>query len=106
MYVKWFDTVMFYYVILVNLVNVTFCHFQISRRSVPVRPDAPRGQNPDADAGICWRTLQGTLQEGHRGSAGQGKRRTDPRAAPHGKPECSLGVTACATLGIPPGRLR
>ncbi|CAI9617247.1 unnamed protein product [Staurois parvus] len=32
MYVKWFDTVMFYYVI---LVNVTFCHFQISRRSVP-----------------------------------------------------------------------
>ncbi|CAI9532666.1 unnamed protein product, partial [Staurois parvus] len=32
MYVKWFDTVMFYYVI---LVNVTFCNFQISRRSVP-----------------------------------------------------------------------
>ncbi|CAI9570754.1 unnamed protein product, partial [Staurois parvus] len=28
MYVKWFDTVMFYYVILVNLVNVTFCHFK------------------------------------------------------------------------------
>ncbi|CAI9583012.1 unnamed protein product [Staurois parvus] len=39
MYVKWFDTVMFYYVI---LVNVTFCHFQISHRSVPrpsVHPD-------------------------------------------------------------------
>ncbi|CAI9558827.1 unnamed protein product, partial [Staurois parvus] len=35
MYVKWFDIVMFYYVILVNLVNVTFCHFQISRCSVP-----------------------------------------------------------------------
>ncbi|CAI9558548.1 unnamed protein product, partial [Staurois parvus] len=32
MYVKWFDTVMFYYVI---LVNVTFCHFQISHHSVP-----------------------------------------------------------------------
>ncbi|CAI9559770.1 unnamed protein product, partial [Staurois parvus] len=32
MYVKWFDTVMFYYVI---SVNVTFCHFQICRRSVP-----------------------------------------------------------------------
>ncbi|CAI9556078.1 unnamed protein product [Staurois parvus] len=44
MYVKWFDTVMFYYVI---LVNVTFCHFQISRRSVPVRPDARRGWNRD-----------------------------------------------------------
>ncbi|CAI9589015.1 unnamed protein product, partial [Staurois parvus] len=35
MYVKWFDTVMFYYVILVYLVNVTFYHFQISRRYVP-----------------------------------------------------------------------
>ncbi|CAI9544026.1 unnamed protein product [Staurois parvus] len=35
MYVKWFDTVMFYYVILVIFVNVTFCHFQISLRSVP-----------------------------------------------------------------------
>ncbi|CAI9610373.1 unnamed protein product [Staurois parvus] len=45
MYVKWFDTVMFYYVILVYLVNVTFCHFQISRRSVP--PYACRGRNPN-----------------------------------------------------------
>ncbi|CAI9549397.1 unnamed protein product [Staurois parvus] len=47
MYVKWFDTVMLYYVILVNLVNVTFCHFQISRRSLPIRPSARRGWNPD-----------------------------------------------------------
>ncbi|CAI9615062.1 unnamed protein product [Staurois parvus] len=47
MYVKWFDTGMFYYVILVYLVNVTFCHFQIFRRSVPVRPDTRRGRNPD-----------------------------------------------------------
>ncbi|CAI9593589.1 unnamed protein product [Staurois parvus] len=44
------------------------------------------------DASICRRTLAGTLQEGHRGSAGQGKRRTDPGAAPHGKPECSSGL--------------
>ncbi|CAI9589875.1 unnamed protein product [Staurois parvus] len=42
MYVKWFDTVMFYYVILVIFRKVTFCHFQISRRS-----DAHRGRNPD-----------------------------------------------------------
>ncbi|CAI9618556.1 unnamed protein product [Staurois parvus] len=47
MYVKCFDTVMFYYVMLVILVNVTFCHFQISRCSVPVRPDTRRGWNPD-----------------------------------------------------------
>ncbi|CAI9539555.1 unnamed protein product, partial [Staurois parvus] len=52
MYVKWFDTVMFYYVI---LVNVTFCHFQISRRSVP------RDGTQMTDAGIG----QITLQEGH-----------------------------------------
>ncbi|CAI9622803.1 unnamed protein product [Staurois parvus] len=51
MYVKWFDTVMLYYVILVILVTVTFCSFQISRRSVPVRPDARRGRNPDD---TCW----------------------------------------------------
>ncbi|CAI9565997.1 unnamed protein product [Staurois parvus] len=38
---------MFYYVILVNLENVSFCHFQISLRSVPVRPDARRERNPD-----------------------------------------------------------
>ncbi|CAI9619336.1 unnamed protein product [Staurois parvus] len=47
MYVKWFDTGMFYYVILVYLVNVTFCHFQISRRSVPICPDARRVRNPE-----------------------------------------------------------
>ncbi|CAI9589562.1 unnamed protein product [Staurois parvus] len=51
MYVKWFDTVMFYYVILVILANVTFCHFRISRHSVPVCPDACRGWNPDDR---CW----------------------------------------------------
>ncbi|CAI9559856.1 unnamed protein product [Staurois parvus] len=47
MYVKCFDTVMFYYVILVNLVNVTFCHFQISRRSVPRMSRRRRGRNPE-----------------------------------------------------------
>ncbi|CAI9583681.1 unnamed protein product, partial [Staurois parvus] len=44
-----------------NLVNVTFCHFQISHHSVPIRPDAHRRRNPDDR----WRTLQGTLQERH-----------------------------------------
>ncbi|CAI9602470.1 unnamed protein product [Staurois parvus] len=86
MYVKWFDTVMFYYVILVNLVNVTFCHFKISRRTVPIRPDVAGNGTQKTDAGIRRRTLLGTLQGGHCGSAGQGKRRTDPRAAPHGIP--------------------
>ncbi|CAI9571143.1 unnamed protein product, partial [Staurois parvus] len=58
------------------------------------------------DAGIRRRTVQGTLQEGHRGSAGQGKRRTDPRAAPPGKPECSSWLSLVLHSGIPPGRLR
>ncbi|CAI9563467.1 unnamed protein product [Staurois parvus] len=44
------------------------------------------------DAAIRRITLPGTLQEGHCGSAGQGKRLRDPRAAPHGKPECSSGL--------------
>ncbi|CAI9547228.1 unnamed protein product, partial [Staurois parvus] len=100
MYVKWFDTVMFYYVILVNLVNVTFCHFQISRHSVVAGDGTQK-----TDAGIRRRTLQGTLQEGHCRSAGQGKRRTDPGAAPHGKPECSSGLPLVLHSGIPQGRL-
>ncbi|CAI9566953.1 unnamed protein product, partial [Staurois parvus] len=106
MYVKWFDTVMLYYVILVNLVNVTFCHFQISRRSVPVRPDVAGDGTQKTDTGIRRRTLQGTLQGGHHRSAGQGKRRTDPRAAPQGIPECSSGLPLVLHLEIPPGRLQ
>ncbi|CAI9596833.1 unnamed protein product, partial [Staurois parvus] len=105
MYVKWFDTVMFYYVIVVYLVNVTFCHFQISRRSVPVRPDVAGDGTQKTDAGISRRTLLGTLQEGHHGSAGQGKRRTDSRATLHGIPECSSGLPFVLHSGIPPGRL-
>ncbi|CAI9563540.1 unnamed protein product [Staurois parvus] len=47
MYVKWFDTVMFYYVILVILVNVTFVIFKFAAVLSPVRPDTRRGRNPD-----------------------------------------------------------
>ncbi|CAI9600292.1 unnamed protein product [Staurois parvus] len=46
MYVKWFDTVIFYYVILVNLVNVTFCHFQISRQFHPRTSRRSQGTEP------------------------------------------------------------
>ncbi|CAI9550634.1 unnamed protein product, partial [Staurois parvus] len=101
MYVKWFDTVMFYYVTLMNLVNVTFCHFQISHQFRPHTSRRRRGWNPENRCRIRRRTLQ----EGHRGSAGQGKRRTDPGAAPHGKPECSSGLPLVLHSGIPPGRL-
>ncbi|CAI9544180.1 unnamed protein product, partial [Staurois parvus] len=52
------------------------------------------------DASIRRKTLQGTLQEGHCGSAGQGKRRTDPGAAQHGKPECSSGLPLVLHSGI------
>ncbi|CAI9558394.1 unnamed protein product, partial [Staurois parvus] len=57
------------------------------------------------DAGIHRITLPGTPQEGHRRSAGQGKRRTDAGAAPHGKPECSSRLPLLLHSGIPPGRL-
>ncbi|CAI9555625.1 unnamed protein product [Staurois parvus] len=43
MYVKCFDTVMFYYVI---LVNVTFCHFLISRRPVLRTSRRSQGTEP------------------------------------------------------------
>ncbi|CAI9622747.1 unnamed protein product [Staurois parvus] len=71
MYVKWFDTVMFYYVI---LVNVTFCHFQISCQfRPPYVPTLAGNVTQMPDASIRRITLPGTLQEGHRGSARQGK---------------------------------
>ncbi|CAI9587300.1 unnamed protein product, partial [Staurois parvus] len=57
------------------------------------------------DASIHRRTLPGTLQEGHRGSEGQGKGRRDPGAAPHGKPECCSGLPLVLHSGIPLGRL-
>ncbi|CAI9557657.1 unnamed protein product, partial [Staurois parvus] len=64
------------------------------------------------DAGIGRFTLPGTLQGGHRGSAGQGKTRTHAGAVPHGKPECSSGLPLLVLKcypelhsGIPPGRL-
>ncbi|CAI9544385.1 unnamed protein product, partial [Staurois parvus] len=105
MYVKWFDTGMEYYVILVNLVNFSFCHFQIFRRSVPVRPDVAGDGTQMTDAGIHRITLLETLQEGHRRSAGQGKRRTDPGAVPHGKPEWRSRIPLVLHSGILPGRL-
>ncbi|CAI9582477.1 unnamed protein product [Staurois parvus] len=74
MYVKWFDTVMFYYVILVYLVNVTFCHFQISHQFHPPYVLTLAGNGTQiTGAGIRQITFPGTLQEGHRGSAGQVK---------------------------------
>ncbi|CAI9543873.1 unnamed protein product [Staurois parvus] len=39
----------------------------------PIRPDVAGNGTRKTDAGIGWRTLTGTLQEGHRGSKGQGK---------------------------------
>ncbi|CAI9585945.1 unnamed protein product [Staurois parvus] len=70
MYVKWFDTGMFYYVILVYLVNVTFCHFQISRQFHPPyvptsQGTEPRRQMPASAGGHC----RGHCRGGHRGSA-------------------------------------
>ncbi|CAI9549365.1 unnamed protein product [Staurois parvus] len=68
MCVKLFDTVMFYYVILVYLVNVTFCHFKISRRSVHRTSRRRRERNPDdrcrhLPEDITGDTAGGTSQE-------------------------------------------
>ncbi|CAI9555790.1 unnamed protein product, partial [Staurois parvus] len=82
-----------------------FVIFKFPASSVPVRPDFTKNGTWKTDASIRRQTLPGTLQEGHRGSAGQGKRRTDPGAALHSKPECSLGLPLVLHSGIPPGRL-
>ncbi|CAI9582997.1 unnamed protein product [Staurois parvus] len=73
MYVKWFDTVILYYVILVYLVNVTFSPFEFPAVPSPIHPDVAGNGAQMTDVGIGRRTLPGTLQGGHCGSAGQGK---------------------------------
>ncbi|CAI9531460.1 unnamed protein product [Staurois parvus] len=70
MYVKWFDTVMLYYVILVIFVNVTFCHFKFPAVPSPICYDARRGRNPDyrcrhPPEDIARNTAGGTSRE-HR----------------------------------------
>ncbi|CAI9557151.1 unnamed protein product, partial [Staurois parvus] len=82
-----------------------FVIFKFPASSVPIRPDVAGDRTQMTDAGIRRRTLQGTLQEGHRGSEGQGKCSRDPEAAPHGKPECSSGLPLVLHSGIPPGGL-
>ncbi|CAI9598440.1 unnamed protein product, partial [Staurois parvus] len=76
MYVKWFDTVMFYYVILVILVNVilSFSNFlpfrpRTSRRSQGTK----RGRQMPASTGLhcrghCRRDIAGVI-EGSRSSS-------------------------------------
>ncbi|CAI9554521.1 unnamed protein product, partial [Staurois parvus] len=82
-----------------------FVIFKFPAVPSPVRPDIAGDRTKKTDAGIRRRRLQGTPQEGNRGSAGQGKRRTNPGAAPHDKPERSLGLPLVLHSGIPPGRL-
>ncbi|CAI9624676.1 unnamed protein product, partial [Staurois parvus] len=74
-----------------------FVIFKFPAVPAPVRPNAAGNGTQKTDAGIGRRTIQGTLQGGHRGSAGQGKRRTDPEATPDGKSECSSGYRFCYT---------
>ncbi|CAI9562307.1 unnamed protein product, partial [Staurois parvus] len=54
-----------------NLVNVTF--FKFPAVPSPIRPNVAGDGTQMTDAGIGRRTLPGTQQEGHHGSAGQGK---------------------------------
>ncbi|CAI9531715.1 unnamed protein product [Staurois parvus] len=76
-------------------------------------PHTSRNGTWNTDAGIGWRRWPGTLQGGHRGSAGQGKCWRDPGATLQSNPECSSGLTLLVLkvnpelhLGIPPGGLK
>ncbi|CAI9537609.1 unnamed protein product, partial [Staurois parvus] len=107
MYVKWFDTVMFYDVILEHLVECHFLTF-LNFPSVPSpyvlksQGTEPRRRMSASAGGHC----RGRCRGGHRGSAGQGKCRRDPGATLLVTPECSSGLPLVLHSGIPPGRLR
>ncbi|CAI9623206.1 unnamed protein product, partial [Staurois parvus] len=82
-----------------------FVIFKFPASSVPCTSRRRRERNPEDGCRYRPGDIAGTLQEGHRGSAGQGKRRTDPGAMLQGKPECSSGLPLLLHSGIPPGRL-
>ncbi|CAI9549381.1 unnamed protein product, partial [Staurois parvus] len=62
----------------------------------------PRRQMPTSAGGHC----RGHCRRDITGSAGQGKRRTDPGATLQGIPESSSGLPIVLHSGIPPGRLQ
>ncbi|CAI9577193.1 unnamed protein product, partial [Staurois parvus] len=74
-----------------------FVIFKFPAVPSPVRPDVAGNGSQKTDAVIGRRTLQGTLQEGHRGSAGQGKRRTNPGAALQCVPSVARSYRLCYT---------
>ncbi|CAI9534088.1 unnamed protein product, partial [Staurois parvus] len=85
-----------------------FVIFKFPASSVPCTSQRRRERNPEdrcrhPPEDITGDTAEGTSRE--RRTQGQGKRRTDPGAAPHGKPECSSGLPLVLHSGIPPGRL-
>ncbi|CAI9533905.1 unnamed protein product, partial [Staurois parvus] len=75
-----------------------FVIFKFPAVLFPYVPTLAGNATQMTDAGIRRITLPGTLQEGHRGSEGQG-------AAPHGKSECNSGLPLVLHSGIPPGGL-
>ncbi|CAI9581360.1 unnamed protein product, partial [Staurois parvus] len=74
-----------------------FVIFKFPASSVPRTPLCCRGRNPEDRCRHLPEDITGTLQGGHRGSEGQGKRRTDPGAVPQGIPECTRGYRLCYT---------
>ncbi|CAI9615099.1 unnamed protein product, partial [Staurois parvus] len=99
MYVTWFDTGMLYYVILVYLVNVTFCNFQISRRSVPRTSRRCRERNPEDR---CWHPPEDIAGDTARGgiAGAQDKVREEQILEQRRMLSPSVArVTAFATLG-------
>ncbi|CAI9547505.1 unnamed protein product, partial [Staurois parvus] len=98
MYVKCFDTVMFYYAILVYLVSVTFCHFQISLRSVPLtsrrsQGTEPRRQMPACAGGYC----QGHCRRDIAGAQDKVSLEQIPEQHRMVSPSVALGYRLCYT---------
>ncbi|CAI9544745.1 unnamed protein product, partial [Staurois parvus] len=75
-------------------VNVTFLKFlNFQPGSIPPYVPTLTGNGTQkTDAGIGRRRWLGTLQGGHRGSAGQGKCCRVIPEQPQGNPECNLGL--------------
>ncbi|CAI9582177.1 unnamed protein product, partial [Staurois parvus] len=81
-----------------------FVIFKFPASSVPRTSQRCRGQNPEDRCRHPPEDITGDTASRERRTR-YCKCRTNPGAAPHGKPKCSSGLPLLLHSGIPPGRL-
>ncbi|CAI9567287.1 unnamed protein product, partial [Staurois parvus] len=105
MYVKWFGTGMLYYVILVNLVNVTFCDFQISHQFRPPYVLMSQGTEPGRQMPVsAGRHCRGHCRGDIAGAQDKVREEEIPEQCSRVFPSVARGYRLCYTREYRQGR--